>query len=85
MGGKDQLMMSENRIPGFDDHESIVAMRRRHAEIGRRLQEIAVRGLEELEAKVAAGEPTGLTAEEIEQLLRTAAELIGGTGSKKVN
>jgi len=48
--------MSEERTPVFDDYEAIVAMRRRHAEIGRRLLAIAVRGLEELEAKVAAGE-----------------------------
>jgi hypothetical protein len=77
--------MSEERTPVFDDYEAIVAMRRRHAEIGRRLLAIAVRGLEELEAKVAAGEQLDMTAQDVRKLLDTAADLIGETPPKKVN
>ena len=70
--------MAENddkRTPGLDDEESIASMRQRHVRIGLRMQALAVRALEELEAKVAAGKPLGVTAEDAKALLDVGATL----------
>jgi hypothetical protein len=74
--------MSEGRIAGFNDHESIVAMRRRHAEIGMRMQSIALYGLEELERKVAAGEQLDMSADDVKKMLEAAAKFIAGSPTK---
>jgi hypothetical protein len=65
----------DKHITGLDDADSIEEMRRRHLSIGLRMQAIAVRALEELEQKVAAGQPLGLSAEEAKALLDAGAEL----------
>jgi hypothetical protein len=66
---------SDKRVPGLDDTDSVVAMRRRHLSIGLRMQALACIALEELEAKVAAGQPLGLSAEDAKALLDAGAEL----------
>jgi hypothetical protein len=63
--------------PGFDDPQSILDMRKRHAEIGMRMQRLALHGLEESEAKVARGEALDMTADDVQKMLDVAAELIG--------
>ena len=68
-------MTNDKRIPGLDDPDSIEEMRRRHLSIGLRMQAIAVRALEELEAKVDAGQPLSLSAEDAKALLDTGAKL----------
>ena len=50
-------------------------MRLRHAEIGRRLQEIGIAALEELEQKIKSGEPLNLTAAECKTLLDVGRQL----------
>lgn len=59
----------------FDSPEQRRAMRRRHAELGVRMQRIAVAALEELERKMASGEPLNLTRAQAETL-RSAGEKI---------
>jgi hypothetical protein len=55
--------------PGFDDAESILAMRRRHAEIGMRMQRVALHALAELEAKITSGQPLEMSAQDAKALL----------------
>jgi hypothetical protein len=61
--------------PCLDDPESILAMRRRHAEIGMRMQAVALHALEELERKVVSGQPLGLSADDAKTLLDAGAAL----------
>jgi len=58
-----------------DSPEQRMAMRRRHASIGRLAQEIALAGLLELKAKLAAGQPLNLTYEEAGKLRGAGLEM----------
>jgi len=53
-----------DEIIDVDSPEQRIAMRKRHLEIGLRMQRVAITALEELEQKIAAGKPLGLTGEE---------------------
>src|ERR1035441_7416959 len=64
---------SDKRVPGLDDTDSVVAVRRVSRAIGLRMQALACIALEELEAKVAAGQPLGLSAEDAKALLDAGA------------
>jgi hypothetical protein len=68
-------MDDRDDIVAFDSPEAITAMRRRHLELGLRMQRVAIAALEELEQKVAAGKPLGLTGEDAEKLLDAGAKL----------
>jgi hypothetical protein len=60
-------------------------MRRRHLSVGLRFQAVAVYALEELEKKMASGEPLGLTAEDAKTLLDAGSALErGALGGRKV-
>ena len=59
----------------FDSPEARLAMRKRHVELGLRLQRIALYAIEELERKAADGEPLGLSAEDAEKLLDVGRKL----------
>lgn len=50
-------------------------MRRRHLEVALRMQAVALYALEELERKVAAGEPLGLSAMDAKTLLKAGQAL----------
>jgi hypothetical protein len=71
-------------IPGFDDAEAILAMRRRHLEIGMRMQAVAVAALKELEQKVASGQPLNLSTEDAKKLLDAGTALERAALPKKV-
>jgi len=64
-----------SEAPDFDSHEARAAMRRRHVELGLRLQAVANYALAELERKVAAGQPLNMNREQAETL-RDAGEKI---------
>lgn len=64
--------------------DASLAARRRSAEIGMRLQSLALRGLGEIEAKIARGEPSNMTADEVKDFIALAAELIGGDDKKRL-
>jgi hypothetical protein len=67
---------NENSVePDFDSAAARVAMRRRHLQIGLRMQAIATYALEELERKIATGEPLGLSAEDAKKLLAAGEKL----------
>jgi hypothetical protein len=67
------------------EHDDVEAMRRRHLSVGLRFQAIAVYALEELEKKMASGQPLGLTAEDAKTLLDAGAALErGALGGRKV-
>jgi hypothetical protein len=59
----------------FDSPEQQLAMRKRHAALGLRMQSIAIQALEELEQKLAAGKPLNLTREDAKTLLAAGAKL----------
>jgi hypothetical protein len=75
----------KNRVDAFDrfaDEEDRYAMaknrlemRKRHANIGMTLQSLAVRGIQELQAKVAAGTPLGLEPAELSKFLDVGARM----------
>lgn len=65
----------DKRTPGLDDAETIIAMRKRHLAAGLRMQAVALRALEELEQKIAAGEPLGITAEDAKTLSSAGEQL----------
>lgn len=74
----------DNIIPGLSDAESIIAMRRRHLELGLRLQRLAIIALEEWEQKVKAGKPLDVSVEDARTLLATGKELErSGLGKKE--
>lgn len=52
----------------FDSPAAVIAMRRRHLELGLRMQAVALRALEELERKAEAGQPLNLSAEDAKAL-----------------
>jgi hypothetical protein len=68
-------MDDRDDIVAFDSPEAITAMRRRHLELGLRMQRVAIAALEELEQKVAASKPLGLTAEDAKTLFDAGAKL----------
>jgi hypothetical protein len=59
----------------FDSPEAIRAMRRRHLKFGLRMQAVAIRALEELEEKMAAGKPLNLRSGDAKTLLDAGAKL----------
>ena len=62
----------------FDDLDSIRAaraMQKRHLQMAQRLEELAIRGMEEMQRKVAAGQPLNLTAEECKTLFNLSRKL----------
>lgn len=75
----------ENRAADFDIHQDEghraelargrLAMRRRHLQIAMAMQEIAVVGLRELQAKVQQRLPLNLTTDEVRTMMQTAAKL----------
>jgi hypothetical protein len=65
----------DDDIIDVDSPEQRTAMRRRHVELGRRMQAVAVAALEELEAKIAAGQPLGLSREDAGALLDVGRRL----------
>jgi hypothetical protein len=67
----------------FDSPAAIAEMRRRHISIGRRMQAVALRALEELEAKVAARRPLKLSAEDAKSLFDAGAKLERAALGKK--
>ena len=58
-----------------DSSEQRLAMRKRHVELGRRMQRVATVALAELEAKIAAGQPLGLNREDASALLDAGAKI----------
>jgi hypothetical protein len=70
-------------IIDVDSPEQRMAMRRRHVLIGRRMQAVALRALEELEAKVAAGQPLRLSARDAKSLFDAGAKLERAALGKK--
>jgi len=70
-----QRRIMNNIRSDFDSRAAIAEMRRRHVLIGRRMQEVALRALEELEAKVAVGQPLKVSAEDAKILLDAGAKL----------
>jgi hypothetical protein len=75
--------MADNKR--IDDYDSIADMRRRQADIGLRMQRIALHALEELEHKVASGQSLNMTADEAKVMLDAAMKLIEGSRTTKVN
>jgi hypothetical protein len=65
----------DDDISDVDSPEQRMQMRKRHAAIGLRMQAVALRALEELEQKVAAGKPLNMTAEDAEKLRDAGAKL----------
>ena len=69
----------------LNDYDSIADMRRRHAEIGMRMMRLALYALQELEEKIARGEPLNMGADDVQKMLDAAAKLIDGSRTTKVN
>ena len=61
-------------IIDVDSPEQRMARRKRHAEIGRRMQAVGLRALQELERRVASGEIV-LNTEDALELVRAGAEM----------
>lgn len=59
----------------FDSPAAVMAMRRRHLELGLRMQAVALRALHELERKAEAGQPLNLSAEDAKTLFDAGAKL----------
>ena len=59
----------------FDSPAAIRESRRRRAALGVRMQMVAARALEELEAKIAAGQPLNMTREQAETLRNAGEEI----------
>lgn len=55
--------------------DASLAARRRRGEMAIRVQALALRGLGEIEAKIAAGEPSDMSADEVKDLLALALNL----------
>jgi hypothetical protein len=66
---------NDERVTGLDDAASIIEMRQRHLDVALRMQRVAVRAIEELEQKLARGEPLNLSAEDAKTLLNASAKL----------
>lgn len=73
----------DKRTPGLDDVESIIAMRRRHLELGLRMQRLACVGLAEWEAKIASGQKLEMSAADAKALLDAGMELERAALGKK--
>jgi chromosome condensin MukBEF ATPase and DNA-binding subunit MukB len=58
-----------------DSAEQRLAMRRRQAQLGIRMQRVAIAALEELERKVAAGQPLGVIREQAEKMLAAGQKI----------
>jgi hypothetical protein len=69
----EEKRMAEGKCEHEDD--SIEDMRKRHLRIGIRFQAVAVYALEELEAKMASGQPLNLSAEDAKILLDAGAKI----------
>jgi hypothetical protein len=69
------VALNNKKVDGVDDAESIAEMRVRHLRLGMRMQAIATKAIEELEKKVKAGQPLGLSAEDARRLLDAGVEL----------
>lgn len=67
--------MDEMDTIDVDSPDQRLQMRKRHASIGLRMQAVALRALEELEQKVAAGQSLNLNAEDAKTLLDAGAKL----------
>ena len=67
--------MDEMDITDVDSPNQRTQMRKRHASIGLRMQAVALRALEELEQKIAAGQPLNLSAHDARTLLDSGAKL----------
>jgi hypothetical protein len=61
--------------PDLDSPEQRRAMQKRHVQMVLRLQALVIRALEEMEQKVAAGQPLNLTADECKTLLDVGRKL----------
>ena len=62
----------------FDDLDSIQAARavqKRHLRMAQRLEELAIRGMEEMQRKVARGEPLNMSASDAKALLDLSRKL----------
>lgn len=67
--------MDEMDTIDVDSPDQRLQMRKRHASIGLQMRAVALRALEELEQKVAAGQPLNLNAEDAKTLLDAGAKL----------
>jgi hypothetical protein len=70
-----EVMEPDDDLFTFDSAIERREMRRRHASMGRRMQLVASYAVEELERKMAAGEPLNLSREEAEKLKAVGEEL----------
>lgn len=62
-------------IIDVDSPEARIAMRRRHLELGLRMQAVGVHALEELEQKIAAGKPLDMSSEDAKKLFDSGATM----------
>lgn len=68
-------MSNEDCTLGLDDPQSILEMRKRHLELGLRMQRLACIALEELEVKVKTGQKLDMSAKDAKMLLDEGAKM----------
>lgn len=71
----DIAALAEADFDDLDSTEARRALQKRHIQMSRRLEELAIRGMEEMQRKVAAGQPLNLTAEECKALFNLSRKL----------